>query len=74
MSSRLLLSGQPGETRAAWLEDGRLSDLFIQRDDRPELVGSLYRARVVRYLPFHLFKRVRAYLSKKFKLIKVSYS
>ena len=46
MSRRLLISAQPGETRIAWLDDGRLSDLMVLRDDRPWLVDNLYLGRV----------------------------
>ena len=46
MSRRLLISAQPGETRAAWLDDGELSDLMILRDDRPWLVDNLYLGRM----------------------------
>ena len=38
----------PGETRAAWLHDGRLNDLVIRRDARPELLGSLYLGRITK--------------------------
>ena len=43
---RLLVSAQPGELRAAWVEDGGLMDLMIQRDDHPSLLGNIYLARV----------------------------
>ena len=46
MSRRLLISAQPGEIRAAWLDDGTLSELMILRDDRPWLVDNLYLGRV----------------------------
>ncbi len=46
MNRRLLISALPGETRAAWLDDGRLRDLAILRDDRPWLVDNLYLGRV----------------------------
>ena len=46
MSRRLLISAQPGETRAAWLDDGELSDLMVLRDDRPWLVDNLYLGRM----------------------------
>ncbi len=48
MSGRLLVSAVPGETRAAWLDDGRLTDLVIRRDARPELLGSLYLGRITK--------------------------
>ena len=46
MSRRLLISAQPGETRAAWLDGGKFSNLMILRDDRPWLVDNLYLGRV----------------------------
>ena len=46
MSRRLLISAQPGETRAAWLDHGELSDLMVLRDDRPWLVDNLYLGRM----------------------------
>ena len=46
MSRRLLISALPGETRAAWLEDGRLTDLAILRDDRPWVGDNVYLGRV----------------------------
>ncbi len=46
MSRRLLISAQPGETRAAWLDDGKLSEVMVLRDDRPWLVDNLYLGRV----------------------------
>jgi Ribonuclease G/E len=48
VSTRLLISALPGETRAARLEDGTLADLVIQRADRPTLLGNLYHGRVVK--------------------------
>ena len=46
MSRRLLISAMPGETRAAWLDDGRLADLLIRRDDRPSVADNVYLGRV----------------------------
>ena len=46
MSRRLLISALPGETRAAWLEDGRLTDLAILRDDKPWVADNVYLGRV----------------------------
>ncbi len=48
MTRRLIISALPGETRAAWLEDGRLADLIVQRADRPSSLGGLYLGRVGR--------------------------
>lgn len=46
MSRRLIVSALPGETRAAWLEDSRLSELIILRDDKPTVADNLYLGRV----------------------------
>ena len=46
MSLRLIVSALPGETRAAWLEDERLSELHIQRGDKPSVADNLYLGRV----------------------------
>ncbi|MGF1609319.1 MAG: ribonuclease E/G, partial [Kiloniellales bacterium] len=48
MSGRLLISALPGETRAAWLADGRLEELVILRADRPQHLGDVYLGRVMR--------------------------
>jgi Ribonuclease G/E len=48
MSRRLVISALPGETRAAWLEDGRLTDILIRRADRPSHLGDLYQGRVTK--------------------------
>lgn len=51
MSAELLIDHVPGETRAAFVSNGRLDDLIIERDARPSLVGRIYRARVDRVMP-----------------------
>ena len=48
MTRRLVISALPGETRAAWLEDGRLADIAIRRADRPSHLGDLYHGRVAK--------------------------
>ena len=48
MTDRLLISGLPGELRAARLRDGILADLVIQRDGEPSVTGSIYLGRVAR--------------------------
>lgn len=42
----LLISAQPGELRAAWIDGGRLVDLTIRRDDHPSRLGEVHRGRV----------------------------
>jgi len=48
VNRRLLISAAPGETRAAWMEDGRLADLVVQRDDRPSRLGDIFLGRVAK--------------------------
>lgn len=48
---QLLISSEPSETRAAFLEDGRLVELYVERVDRRSLVGNIYKGRVVNVLP-----------------------
>jgi hypothetical protein len=43
---KLLVSAQPGELRAAWIDGGRLADLLIQRDDHPSRLGEIHLGRV----------------------------
>ena len=47
MTRRVLISAQSGEVRAAWLDDGRLTDVIIQRDDRLSVADNVYLGRVV---------------------------
>ena len=48
MTSRLVISALPGETRAAWLEDDTLVDLVVQRADRPSQLGDIHHGRVAK--------------------------
>lgn len=45
--ARILISRLPGETRVAILNDGRLADLLILRDDRPRRLGHIFLGRVL---------------------------
>ncbi|MGE4130629.1 MAG: ribonuclease E/G [Bdellovibrionales bacterium] len=51
MAAEILINVRPNLTRVAYLEDGVLNDLKIERQGSPTLVGSIYRGRVVRVLP-----------------------
>jgi len=42
----LAISAQPGEVRAAWLEDGCLARLEVSRDDVPSCADNIYLGRV----------------------------
>jgi ribonuclease G len=51
MARDLIVSTTPGETRVALLEDGVVSELFIERESQRGIVGSIYKGRVTRVLP-----------------------
>ncbi|MCM2280315.1 MAG: Rne/Rng family ribonuclease [Bdellovibrionaceae bacterium] len=51
MSSEILINVRPVETRVAYLENGVLTDLTIDRKTSPTLVGSIHRGKVIRVLP-----------------------
>ncbi|MBX3020422.1 MAG: Rne/Rng family ribonuclease [Bdellovibrionales bacterium] len=51
MAAEILINVRPNTTRVAYVEDGVLSDLKIERRGSPTLVGSIYKGRVVRVLP-----------------------
>jgi ribonuclease G len=50
LDSELLISADPGEWRAALLEDGLVVELYVERGDRNE-TGSIHLGRVRRVLP-----------------------
>jgi ribonuclease G len=51
VSTRLLISQSPGETRVALIEDGRTVEIEIEHRHERSGVGSLYLGRVVRVMP-----------------------
>lgn len=51
MATEILINVRPNLTRVAYVEDGVLNDLKIERRGSPTLVGSIYKGRVVRVLP-----------------------
>jgi ribonuclease G len=51
MTRDLIVSTTPRETRIALLEDGVVSELFIEREAHRGIVGSIYKGRVTRVLP-----------------------
>lgn len=52
MAKRVLIDGLPGESRAAVLaDDDTLTELLIQRADRPSVAGNRYLGRVARVVP-----------------------
>lgn len=51
MKKELLVAVTPPETRAAWMEDGRVVEVFHERRGHRPLVGNVYLGRVHRVLP-----------------------
>lgn len=48
---QLLITADAGEVRAAILEQGKLTELYVERSERRSLVGNIYKGRVVNVLP-----------------------
>ena len=51
MSEEILMNVTPRETRVAMVENGVLSEVFIERASRLGLVGNIYKGKVSRVLP-----------------------
>ena len=51
MTKDLIVSSTPQETKVALLEDGLLSEFFIEREAHRSVVGNIYEGRVTRVLP-----------------------
>ncbi len=51
MNNELLINVTPRETRVAYVENGLLQDVFIERSGRQSLVGNIYKGKVCRVLP-----------------------
>ncbi len=51
MSDEILINIRPSETRVAYVENGILTDLKVERKRSPTQVGGIYRGKVIRVLP-----------------------
>ena len=51
MNNEVLINVTPRETRVAYVENGLLQDVFIERSGKQSLVGNIYKGRVCRVLP-----------------------
>jgi len=51
MSEEILINVTPRETRVAMVENGVLTELFVERSSRLGLVGNIYKGKVSRVLP-----------------------
>ncbi len=51
MANELIINTRPHETRVALVENGVTVELYIERKTGQELIGNIYRGRIVRVLP-----------------------
>ena len=51
MTKDLIVSSTPQETKVALLDDGVVSEIFIEREAHRGIVGNLYKGKVTRVLP-----------------------
>lgn len=51
MSFEILINVTPRETRVAMVENGMLTEIFIERSSRLGMVGNIYKGKVSRVLP-----------------------
>ena len=51
MNKEIIVRSTPRETRVALVEDGRVSEIFIEREAHRGVVGNIYKGRVTRVLP-----------------------
>ena len=51
MHKKLVINVSDHETRVALLEEGTISELFIERKDESDITGNIYKGRVQRVLP-----------------------
>jgi ribonuclease G len=51
MTVELLMNVTPSETRVAYIEDGVLQEIHVDRESRRGIVGNIYKGKVIRILP-----------------------
>ena len=51
MKRQIVINSSPAESRVAILEDGRLSDFYVERAERDRLLGHIMPGRVVKLAP-----------------------
>ena len=51
METRIVISQLLNQTQVGLVEDGRLAEYYIQRDDEQRAVGNIYKGRVENVLP-----------------------
>ncbi|WP_392563133.1 ribonuclease G [Orbus sturtevantii] len=51
MSVELLMNVTPSETRVAYVEEGILQEIHVDRESKRGIVGNIYKGKVIRILP-----------------------
>ena len=51
MSKELIINATDHETRVAFVENGNLQELFVERPRGFDIAGNIYKGRVLRVLP-----------------------
>ncbi|MDF7671197.1 ribonuclease G [Orbaceae bacterium ESL0721] len=51
MSVELLMNVTPSETRVAYIEDGILQEIHVDRESKRGIVGNIYKGKIIRILP-----------------------
>src|SRR5690348_16089721 len=51
MSNILVINASGQETRVALIEEGKISEYYLERKNEKGIVGNIYKGRVVRVLP-----------------------
>lgn len=51
MSIELLMNVTPSETRVAYIEDGVLQEIHVDRESKRGIVGNIYKGKIIRILP-----------------------
>lgn len=51
MSREILMNVQPNQVRVACMEEGVISELFIEKSNIEQIEGNIYKAKVLRVLP-----------------------
>lgn len=51
MSSSLVINASGSESRVALIENGQISEFYLERSSEKGIVGNIYKGRVVRVLP-----------------------
>lgn len=51
MPIEILMNVTPSETRVAYIEDGALQEIHVERESKRGIVGNIYKGKIIRVLP-----------------------